>query len=294
MSIAARVVAQAKINLRLRVLAREASGYHSIETIFQRLDWGDDVAVRVTPGRSLDCKGSALPAEGLGPVEKNLAYRAARAYADATGWPGGFAIEIEKRIPVGGGMGGGSADAGAVLRALDALAPSPLGARLIEIAAGLGADVPFMALETPTALAWSRGERMLAVSPLPSRPVVLLSPGFSVGTAEAYGWVADARGPYAPEPALLDSSALSDWDRVAAVATNDFERVVARRHPRIAELVDELASLGAAPSMMSGSGSTVFGVFADLPDVAAIARSTGCSPIVTATSARVVRVGLDV
>ncbi|HEY4305979.1 MAG TPA: 4-(cytidine 5'-diphospho)-2-C-methyl-D-erythritol kinase [Gemmatimonadaceae bacterium] len=294
MTRAARVLAQAKINLRLRVLAREASGYHSIETVFQRLDWGDDVTVRVATGRSLDCTGAAMPAEGLGPIEKNLAYRAAAVYTGATGWPSGFAIEIEKRIPVGGGLGGGSSDAGAVLRGLDALSPTPLGSRLVELAAGLGADVPFLSTETPTALAWGRGERMLAVGPLPPRTVVLIGPGFAVGTAEAYGWVAEARGSYAPEPTLLDIAAFNDWTAIEALATNDFERVVAKRHARIAELVDELASFGAAPAMMSGSGSTVFGIFAQPPDVAAIARSTACSPIVTVTSTRVVRVGLDV
>jgi len=250
--------------------------------------------VRLTAGRSLDVTGSCMPAEGLGPVEKNLAYRAAVAYTAATGWSTGFGIEIEKRIPVGGGMGGGSADAGAVLRALDALAPSPLGPRLIEIATELGADVPFMSADVPTALAWGRGERMLAVGPLPARPVVLLVPDFAVATADAYGWVAESRGSYAPEASLQQASSFSDWDQVEALATNDFERVVARRHPRIAELVDELTSFGARPAMMSGSGSTVFGIFAQAPDAGAIARSTGCSPIVTLTSARVVRVGLDV
>ena len=294
MSRAARVLAQAKINLRLRVLAREASGYHSIETIFQRLDWGDDVTVREAASRSLDCAGPSLPASGLGPVEKNLAYRAAVAYAEATGWPKGFAIEIEKRIPVGGGMGGGSADAGAVLRALDALAPAPLGPRLIEVATALGADVPFLSVEHPTALAWGRGERMLAVGPLPARPVVLLAPGVSIGTAEAYGWVAESRPRYEAEAALISAADLTDWEAIESLATNDFERVVAKRHPRIAELADELASFGAKPALMSGSGSTVFGIFAEAPDVGAIARSTGCSPIVTATSTRVVRVSLDV
>ena len=124
--------------------------------------------------------------------------------------------------------------------------------------------------------------------------MALLAPGFAVGTAEAYGWVAEARGTYTPEAALLSRESVSDWAALGAVATNDFERVVARRHPRIAELVDELAAIGAAPAMMSGSGSTVFGVFEEVPDVAALARSTGLSPIVTATSARVVRVDLDV
>src|SRR5689334_10381706 len=157
MSRSARVAAQAKINLLLRVLAREASGYHSIETVFLRLGLADDVVVRVgdeVRGRSLDCAGEALPNGGLGEATANLAYR------DATGWPPGFAIELTKHIPTGAGLGGGSADAGAVLRALDALSPSPLGRLLPELAPGLGADVAFMTIDSPMALAWGRGERL--------------------------------------------------------------------------------------------------------------------------------------
>jgi 4-diphosphocytidyl-2-C-methyl-D-erythritol kinase len=123
----ARVAAQAKVNLRLRILAREASGYHQIETLFLRLALADDVVVRATSGaRSLDAAGS-VDARQLGPVERNLAWRAASAYSEVTGWPAGFAIELTKHIPVGGGLGGGSANAGAVLRALDARAPTPIG-----------------------------------------------------------------------------------------------------------------------------------------------------------------------
>lgn len=296
MTVSARVLAQAKVNLLLHVLAREASGYHSIETVFLRLDWGDDVRVRVSgasSGRTLDCAGAAMPAGGLGPVEKNLAYRAAVAYSDATGWPAGFAIEIDKRIPVGGGLGGGSADAGAVLRALDALSPNPLGPRLAELASALGADVPFLSIDSPMALAWSRGERLLPLHPLESRPVVVLAPGISVGTSDAYGWLAAARGPYAPEARVIAPEMLATWEAVAGVASNDFERVVAARHPEIAEMVDSLAAHGATIAMMSGSGSAVFGVFDSPPDTAAIARSIAAmtGPLhVTRTADRVVRV----
>ncbi len=289
----ARVRAQAKINLYLRVLAREASGYHSIETIFQRLDFGDDVTVRIANGRSLDCHGDAMPAAGLGPVEKNLAFRAAVAYADATGFPKGFAIDIDKHIPVGGGLGGGSADAGAVLRALDTLSPNPLGPRLAELGAALGADVPFMAIASPMALAWGRGERMLPLRPLEPRAVVLLVPDFPIGTAEAYDWVAADRGSYQPEGHLLAADSLATWAGVAALAANEFEPVVARRHPQIAYLVESLAALGAAPAMMTGSGSTVFGVFAPESNLAALGGNLGATPIVTRTSDRVVRVALE-
>jgi len=255
---AARVLAQAKVNLVLHVLARETSGYHSIETLFQRIELGDDVTLRVgVPGRSLDCDGPTMPAEGLGAPERNLAYRAALAYADATGWPDGFAIEIEKRIPVGGGLGGGSADAAAVLRALEAMSPRPVGARLLEVAGSLGADVAFLTSDASLALAWGRGERMLALAPLPVRNVVLVIPSVGVSTADAYRWLAEERGDYQPRGRLIDAAALTSWDWIDRNAANDFEPVVAARHPEIAR---QLAWLRAeAPlALMSGSGSTVF------------------------------------
>jgi 4-diphosphocytidyl-2-C-methyl-D-erythritol kinase len=293
MSVTARVVAQAKINLVLRVLAREDSGFHSLETVFLRLDLGDDVSVRITDGRSLDCAGPSIPPGGLGPVERNLAYRAAVAYADSTGWPRGFAVEVVKRIPVGGGLGGGSADAGAVLRALDALAPNPVGSRLVEMAASLGADVPFMTIDSPMALAWGRGERLFPLPPLATRPVALIVPDFRVGTAEAFGWLAAARSGYSPTGWVVRPDSLVTWTSAAAIATNDFQRVVAARHPVIGELVDELKSCGAMISMLSGSGSTVFGIFDQSPDWAAITRQTGLTTVATRTSGRVVGVTLD-
>lgn len=293
MSVAARVVAQAKINLRLRILAREVSGYHSLETVFLRLDLGDDVRVRLTPGRSLDCSGPALPPNGLGPVEKNLAYRAASAYADATGWPSGFAIEIVKHIPVGGGLGGGSADAGAVLRILDALSPKPLGTRLVELATPLGADVPFLSIESPMALAWGRGERLYPIRALDSRPVLLAIPDFAVATAAAYGWVSADRGTYSPVAEVLSPESLGTWKSVAAIATNDFQPVVAQRHSQINDLVAGLASANALVSMMSGSGSTVFGVFGSRPNAAALANQAGLTVIETRTSERVVHVEVE-
>jgi 4-diphosphocytidyl-2-C-methyl-D-erythritol kinase len=292
-NLSARVPAQAKINLLLRILAREDTGFHSLETIFARIDLADDVLVRIGPGRSIDCSGPSLPTGGLGAVEKNLAYRAASAYAEATGWPSGFSIEITKHIPVGGGLGGGSADAGAVLRALDALSPNPLGSRLVELATPLGADVPFMAIDSPMALAWGRGERMMPLRVLDPRVVVLLVPDFAINTAEAYGWLATDRGRYEPLAAALAPDSVATWENLSAVATNDFEAVVARRQPRIAELVDALAGGDAVVAMMSGSGSTVFGVFADAPDMEALAARTGITPILTATSDRVVTVGLS-
>ena len=287
----ARVVAQAKVNLVLRVLARETTGYHSIETVFLRLDLGDGVRVRATPsGRAVDCAGPAMPATGVGPAEKNLAYRAAVAYQEATGWPSGFAIEIEKRIPVGAGLGGGSADAGAVLRCLDALSPEPLGRHLVEIAAPLGSDVPFMTVESPMALGWSRGERLHPVHPLPPRPVVVLRPAFPIATADAYGWLASDRGPYVPAGSVIGPDDLATWDGVTAIAANDFQAVVGGHHPVLLEMIDDLGSRGALLSMLAGSGSAVFGVFSEAPEAAGIARQNDCDVLMTRTSDRVVQV----
>jgi 4-diphosphocytidyl-2-C-methyl-D-erythritol kinase len=289
----ARVLAQAKVNLILHVLAREASGYHSIETVFLRLDLSDEVRVRVADGRSLDCAGAAVPASGLGPVEKNLAFRAAAAYSEAAGWPTGFAIEIEKRIPVGAGLGGGSADAGAVLRAMDAMSPSPLGPRLIELATALGADVPFMTIESPMALAWSHGERLFPLRVLEPRPVAIVVPSFPISTAEAYGWVSGDRGAYVATARVIAPDSVATWEQIVAVAGNDFEAPVAGRHPEIAAIVDTLDSMGALLSMLSGSGSTVFGIFDDRPDAAAVTRAAGYSTIATQTSDRVFRVEVE-
>src|SRR5262249_19303302 len=211
-------------------------GYHSLETVFLRLALSDAVTVRVgdgVRGRSVDCVGDAVPAAGLGAPDRNLAYRAGLAYADAAGWPAEFAIEIDKRIPVGGGLGGGSADAGAVLRALDAMSPNPLGARLPELGLALGADVPFMTLDSPMALAWGRGERLLPVNALAPRPVVLIVPDFGVSTEVAYGWLAAERGTYAPHADVLSLSDLDTWEGIAPRATNDFEPVVTRRSSQV-------------------------------------------------------------
>ena len=266
MSRTARIAAQAKINLLLRVLAREDSGYHSIETVFLRLDLADDVVVRVGDdirGRTLDVRGDALPEGGLGETTTNLAYRAACAYAEATGWPAGFAIELTKNIPTAAGLGGGSADAGAVLRALDALSPSPLGRQLPDLAPALGADVAFMTIDSPMALAWGRGERLYPLPALARRPVVILVPSFAVATKDAYSWLAHDRGTYEARGGLLQPTELDTWEGIAAIAVNEFEPVVGRRHPSIPAYVDALRDAGALPAMMSGSGSAVFGVFAD-------------------------------
>jgi len=286
----ARVLAQAKVNLILRVGARDDSGYHVIATLFHRLDLADSIAVRLGGSvRALECVGPQLPARGLGDARQNLAYRAAVAYAERASWIHGFAIELTKNIPVGGGLGGGSADAGAVLRALDALAPpqAALGAAALhDIAFTLGSDVPFLASESVAAVGHGRGERLQAVDPLPRRDVLLVVPDFGIATADAYRWL-DADRPTAAPPTL--SSALGDWDAVSDASANDFESVVESRHPELRRYREALSAQGARIARLAGSGSSVFGVFeAAAPGAADGAFDALVVP--TRTSARVVQV----
>ena len=251
----AQVRAQAKVNLFLRILAREQSGYHGLETLFARIDLSDEVTVRVGgTARSVDC-GSA----DVGPPNANLAFRAACAYAASTGWPRGFEITIEKRIPIGGGLGGGSADAGAVLRALDTLAPAPVGAdTLLAMAGALGADVPFLTTDAPLALAWGRGERMLALPALEPREIGLVCFPFGVSSREAFGWVAASRvGVTEVPPAALSLDLLSSWEGVAALARNDFEEEVGSRHPPVASALTAARAHDSLLAGLTGSGATV-------------------------------------
>jgi 4-diphosphocytidyl-2-C-methyl-D-erythritol kinase len=290
---AARLAAQAKVNLALQVGPRRQDGYHDLCTIFARIDLADDVVVRLLrSGITLRVTRDGVPNESVGPDEKNLALLAARAYIDEAHWPTGCGIDIEKRIPVGAGLGGGSADAGTVLRALDSLAPRPLGVeRLVRIAALLGADVPFLTLDAPLALGTGRGDVLEVLPPFSARSVVLVLPPFSISTANAYGWL-DADRARGGDARRLDPVALRkasrDWDTMAAVATNDLQSAVAERHPLIDSYCAALGAAGAHFALMSGSGSAVFGIYDDEPDVAAIARTCNARAILARVPARVV------
>jgi 4-diphosphocytidyl-2-C-methyl-D-erythritol kinase len=260
-SASARLRAQAKINVGLRILAREASGYHQLETVFQRLDLSDEVRVELTSGsRTIACTGPRMPETGLGPDEQNLAWRAATAYLDAMGSSRGFRIEIVKHIPTGGGLGGGSADAGAVLRVLHHLLGAGSPVNLLGLAGLLGADVPFLTQDsTVLALGWGRGERLLALPPLPASPCVLVAAPFGVNTGAAFGWLAEAGIP-APGAAVSPPDAYASWERIKSNAANDFEVVVLNHLPALAAAFEAL-SASAGPEhlvRMSGSGATLF------------------------------------
>ena len=266
------LAAPAKVNLRLRVGGPEASGFHPLDTLFCSLHLADSVMVRPGDGPEavLDA-GHASPLTGppeMGLAEENLAVRAARAFMARTGLDTGPEIRLVKRIPAGAGLGGGSSDAAAVLRALRRLHPGLLDAGdLMALGAELGSDVPFFVMGAPFAHGTGRGERLAALTPLPARPVVVAIPDFPVATAEAFRWLdgdRTAAGTAAPEvPEQPVHGTQLTWDAVAEEAVNHFEAPVFRRHPGLREIRDRLREAGARPALLAGSGATVFGVFDD-------------------------------
>lgn len=262
-----RVQAPAKVNLLLRILAREAGGFHGLESLFVKLALHDMVTVRTdVPDRTLHCAGPAMPAGGLGAPADNLAWRAAERFAEAAGWPTGFDITIDKHIPVGGGLGGGSADAAAVLRGLNAIAPAPLpAAELLALAGTLGSDVPFLTSDAVMAWTWGRGDRLLTMPPLPTMSATLVTFRDGVNTGAAYAALAEARGGSThPGATAYAADAFSTWARLASLAENDFEQVVPAMHtgvagwlPVVREAAAALRAEGKpALGLLSGSGAT--------------------------------------
>jgi 4-diphosphocytidyl-2-C-methyl-D-erythritol kinase len=252
--------APAKVNLFLRILAREESGYHGLETLFCALSLADTVTVhRGAPGIRLVTEGGV----DTGPPERNLAVLAAERFHRELGERAAIDIHLTKRIPSAAGLGGGSSDCAATLRALNALHGEPFDrAALLAMATELGSDVPFFLCGSPLAMAWSRGERLLALPPLPTRPVVIAHPGVAMATPDAFRRVAERRGRgYQPRSRSIPIEQLTDWAAVAAVAENDFQPVVAEQIPLITEAVDALRASGASVALMAGRGSSVFGVF---------------------------------
>ena len=257
-----RISAHAKLNLFLRILARESGGYHQIETAFALLELADELTVSRTPAGG----GVALTVHGpdLGPVDDNLAVRAARAVLDATGHTFGVALELTKRIPVRAGLGGGSSDAAATLHAVNALAgdavPRP---ELLHLAARLGADVAFCASGAPAAVAWGRGERLFRLTPPPAAPVLLAVPPVGVATPDAYRWW-DQLHPEPPVhgPVVLAGDAFTTWGSVGRLGGNDFEIPVFGKHPPLRALFERLAATHPYWVRLCGSGSAVAAVYA--------------------------------
>ncbi|PYP36694.1 MAG: 4-(cytidine 5'-diphospho)-2-C-methyl-D-erythritol kinase [Gemmatimonadetes bacterium] len=260
-----RVAAHAKVNLFLRIIAREApAGFHQIETAFALLELADELIVtRTGSGVTLTVQGA-----DLGPPEENLAVRGARAVLEATGHKFGVALELTKRIPVRAGLGGGSSDAAAALHAVNALADNAVPRHeLLHFATRLGADVTFFASGAPAAVAWGRGERLFRIAaPPPAAPalVALPSPPLGVATPDAYRWWDEMHAEPAPRgPLVLDADAFAGWGSIGRLGGNDFEIPVFGRHPPLRALYERLAGTHPYWVRLCGSGSAVAAVYAN-------------------------------
>ncbi len=256
-----RLRAPAKINLLLRVLGRRTDGYHDLETWMQKLDLYDDISLQLTeqPGISLHCDSDAVPLD-----ETNLACRAAARFFSASRrlYKRGVEITLAKNIPAAAGLGGGSSDAGTVLRGLNRLAGEEFStAQLVDLARPLGADVPYFAVEHQAVLATGIGDIMQPVRSLADCTFILLNPGFAVSTRwvfENFALTTDC------EDSILPGSRKHKPDSLTiAQMHNDLESVTSRKFPEIGQMKRQLLEAGAAGAMMSGSGPTVFGVFPD-------------------------------
>ena len=256
-----RIAAHAKVNLFLRILAREASrGYHQIETAFALLELADElVATRTRAGVTLAVQGP-----DLGPPDDNLAVRAAKAVLEATGNSFGVALELTKRIPVRAGLGGGSSDAAAALHAVNALAHNAVPRHeLLHFAARLGADAAFFASGAPAAVGWGRGERLFRLEPPPAAPTLVAVPPVGVATSDAYRWWDELHAEAAVRgPVVLDGAAFDAWGSVGRLGGNDLEAPIFGKHPALRALYERLAQTYPYWVRLCGSGSAVAAVYA--------------------------------
>ncbi len=246
--------AYAKINLGLSVLSLREDGFHEVDTLMVRLALHDTITLKPTAleptetGVSLELTGVDL---GISP-EQNLAYRAAELYFREAGVTGGVELGLEKRIPVAAGLGGGSADAGAVLRGLAQLYPSDVD--ILTLAAQLGSDVPFFAADLGAARATGRGEKLASVT-VPELHLVLVNPGVGVSAGDAYGRLEKLTEPLALETILgqLERNEEPGY-------FNALESGVVGLEPVVGDVLAVLRQIGLRGVLMSGSGATCFGL----------------------------------
>ncbi len=249
--------APAKINLCLHVLGRYANGYHKLAMAMQRVDLYDDIQIELVqrPGIRVVCPG--IPA-AMG--EKNIAALAAQLFLEKAQIDIGLNINIKKRIPIAAGLGGGSSDAATVLLGLSDLLEVDLGEdQLRELGGSLGADVPFFIFQKP-AWATGTGTTLELLPNLPEVAYLLVNPGIAVSTADVYRSLQLTKG---VELANLPRFSVVTREDLCAALHNDLESVTLQRFPLLEEIKQRLLGLGASGALMSGSGTTVFGVYAD-------------------------------
>ena len=259
----------AKLNLTLDVLGKRKDGYHNLQSVMQTISIRDDVEIDVGTGKpwKLLCSLEGIPTD-----ETNLAWKAAKVYCDAMGKdPGGLEIRILKRIPSGAGLGGGSADAAAVLRALNRHYGEPLSIlALAELGAQVGSDVPFCTIGG-TAMVEGRGELLRKLPDMPDCVFVVCKPDFSVSTPELYRKIDEVAIAHHPDNRAMESALLAgDLGAVADNVYNVFDPVVTAEHLELNYIKSICHSYGALNQQMTGSGSAVFAVMSEFEYAAVV------------------------
>ncbi|MCU0586827.1 MAG: 4-(cytidine 5'-diphospho)-2-C-methyl-D-erythritol kinase [Syntrophobacteraceae bacterium] len=246
--------APAKINLWLEVIAKRADGYHDLSSLMLPIGVYDEIRLEVTGGGGIrvECDHPGVPVD-----RGNLVWRAAELFFESARVPSDLGIVLKKGVPVGAGLGGGSADAAGVLLGLSRLYPGKVGfGDLHAMAARLGADVPFFLRHRP-ALATGIGEKLQEVAGVPDYPLLLIKPPESISTAWVYGSLKLTRG----ESQISLTRFLANPWSIAGLLRNDLESVTVAAVPGLSRLKAWMVAQGALVALMSGSGPTVFGVF---------------------------------
>lgn len=247
------IPAYAKINLFLEILSKRDDGFHNIESVMQAVSLCDDVTIEINDSAkiTLDCPALDIP------QEKNIARKAAKLYAERAGITDGIHISIEKKIPWEAGLGGGSSDAGAVLRGLNEIYGAFTADRLCDIAAEIGSDVPFC-VRGGCMLAKGRGEILSPLAPMPDCTILIAKGEGGSSTAKAYA-AADSQGFIPKENDIIEPLNTGDLYTLSDRLFNRFEDTA----PYALPIKDVMTSCGALSSLLSGSGSAVFGIFDD-------------------------------
>lgn len=260
--------AYAKINLTLDVLGKREDGYHDLKSVMQTISLRDDIEIDVETGKpwKLVCDKEGIPQD-----ERNLAWKAAKIYCDTMQKdPNGLEIRITKRIPSQAGLGGGSADAAAVLRALNRHFGSPLSIlALAELGAQVGSDVPFCVVGG-TVMCEGRGERMRKLPDMPDCVIVVCKPDFSISTPELFRVIDEHEIAHRPDHQTMESALLAgDLLRVSQNLCNVFDPVVTQNHQELNYIKSIFHSYGVVGYQMSGSGSAVYGIVSEF-EIAAV------------------------
>ena len=265
--------AYAKINLTLDVLGKRDDGYHDIKSIMQAISIRDDVEIDIDTGKpwKILCSDESIPTD-----ERNLAWKAAKVYFERIGKePNGLEIRITKRIPTEAGLGGGSADAAAVLRALNRHYGNPLSiGALAELGASIGSDVPFCTI-CGTAMVEGRGELLRKLPDMPECFFVVCKPAFSVSTADLYRKIDQTEIAKRPNQMAMESAILAgDLGKIAENLCNVFDPVVTADNLELNYIKSIFNSYGSVGQQMTGSGSAVFAIVSDFEFAAVICKSS--------------------